>query len=248
MQKLESEPEIEFHNICRAYDGLRENEFDHAKFEAWKDGRTGFPMIDACMRYLHQNRWINFRMRAMLMSFAAYHLWLHWREPSIFLAKHFLDFEPGIHFPQCQMQSGVTGINTLRIYSPAKQLLDQDPNGEFVRRWVPELEYVPLAYLAEPFRMGMDDQLRYHCRMDVDYPLPIVDDKLAVKMAKDRIYAVRRTDEAIQAAQATFLKHGSRKNRFRDPLPGKKVPSNEAARAKSKKKDEQLKLPGFGDD
>jgi deoxyribodipyrimidine photo-lyase len=252
IQKLESEPEIEFRNLCRLYDGLREDEFNNESFEAWKRGTTGFPMIDACMRYLHHHRWINFRMRAMLMSFAAYHLWLHWREPSIFLAKQFLDFEPGIHFSQCQMQSGVTGINTIRIYSPSKQLLDQDPTGEFVRRWVPELEHVPLAFLAEPHRMSIDDQVRYRCRIGVDYPCPIVDDKTAVRYAKERIYAIRQTDEAKDAAAKVFLKHGSRKRQFRDPLPegstGKPTSVRKpAVKRRKDNNDKQPRLPGMED-
>ncbi|MCU0707465.1 MAG: deoxyribodipyrimidine photo-lyase, partial [Pirellula sp.] len=143
MQKLDDEPELEFRNMCRVFDGMREDHFRSDYFDAWCRGRTGYPMIDACMRYLHHHRWINFRMRAMLVSFAAYHLWLHWREPALFLARHFLDFEPGIHYPQVQMQSGVTGINTVRIYSPVKQAMDQDPDGTFVRTWLPELEHVP---------------------------------------------------------------------------------------------------------
>ena len=106
MQKFEDEPEIEFENMNRAYDGLRESEFREDRFEAWCRGETGYPMVDACMRALHQTGWINFRMRAMLVSFASYHLWLHWRQTAVFLARHFLDYEPGIHFSQFQMQSG----------------------------------------------------------------------------------------------------------------------------------------------
>lgn len=250
IQKLEAEPEIEFQNVCRLYDGLRENEFDDAKFEAWKAGRTGFPMIDACMRYLHYHRWLNFRMRAMVMSFAAYHLWLHWRQPASYLAGQFLDFEPGIHFPQCQMQSGVTGINTIRIYSPSKQLIDQDPTGEFVRRWIPELEHVPTSFLAEPHRMSRDDQLRFHCRIGIDYPLPVVDAQAAVRYAKDRIYAIRQTSEAQQAARQVYLKHGSRKPRFRDPLPGTRpTPEKQPIKRRSKISfsDRQPRLPGMED-
>ncbi len=245
IQKLESEPEIEFQNICRVYDGLREEVFDEGRFHAWKAGTTGFPMVDACMRYLHHHRWINFRMRAMLMSFAAYHLWLHWKQPATYLAKHFLDFEPGIHFPQCQMQSGVTGINTLRIYSPAKQLLDQDPQGEFIRRWIPELQHVPLKHLALPHRMSQDEQSRYRCRIGIDYPEPIVDDKEAVKFAKDRIYAIRGTEAARKAAESVFEKHGSRKRRFRDPLPGQ--PAVPLRKRRRRPIEDHPQLPGFED-
>jgi deoxyribodipyrimidine photo-lyase len=186
MQKLEDEPAIEFDNFARACDGLREGEFHREHFDAWCAGRTGFPMVDACMRSLRATGWLNFRMRAMLVSFAAYHLWLHWREPGLFLARQFLDFEPGIHWSQMQMQSGTTGINTLRIYSPAKQAADHDPTGSFVCRWVPEI--------GTPA-----------------YPAPIVDERLALKQAKDRLYGLRATPQARAEADAVQHKHGSRK-------------------------------------
>lgn len=217
MQKLEDEPELEFRNLSRAYDGLRESDFDERRFEAWKCGKTGYPMIDACVRALAETGWVNFRMRAMLMSFASNHLWLHWRPTAVHLATQFLDFEPGIHFPQCQMQSGTTGINTVRIYSPTKQVLDHDPTGLFIRRYVPELANVPNDYLAEPHRMPLGVQSTVGCRMGRDYPLPIVDQRVAYKAAQQKIFAIRQTAGAIAEARRVFIKHGSRKRR--DPLP-----------------------------
>lgn len=231
IQKLEDEPEIEFQNVCRIYDGLREGEFNRERFEAWQAGRTGYPMIDACMRYLQRERWINFRMRAMLMSFAAYHLWLHWREPAIHLARLFLDFEPGIHYPQCQMQSGVTGINTIRIYSPTKQGIDQDPEGHFIRQNVPELANVPTKFIHTPWMMSLDDQARYRCRLGLEYPLPIVDHATAVRHAKERIFEIRKSDAAAEMAQQVYRKHGSRKHR--DPLPSHSTRSTKASKPTS---------------
>jgi len=212
MQKLESEPEIEFRNMARAYDGMREDDWNPARFEAWCQGRTGYPMVDACMRSLKATGWLNFRMRAMLVSFASYHLWLHWRETGLFLARQFLDFEPGIHWCQMQMQSGTTGINTLRIYSPVKQALDQDPEGLFIRRWVPELAGVPLPYLAQPWTMPAPVQALARCHIGHDYPAPVVDDKVAVKAAKDRLYALRQTEAARAEADAVQARHGSRRS------------------------------------
>ena len=153
IQKLEDEPAIEFDNMNRAFNGLREDEYNPGHFEAWATGRTGYPLIDACMRALKQTGWINFRMRAMLISFASFHLWLHWRQPALHLARLFTDYEPGIHYSQIQMQAGTTGISALRIYSPIKQVLDQDPEGLFIRQWVPELTNVPDGFIAEPHRM-----------------------------------------------------------------------------------------------
>lgn len=258
IQKLEDEPEIEFQNVCRIYDGLREEEFNHERFEAWKNGRTGYPMVDACMRYLRREKWINFRMRAMLMSFAAYHLWLHWREPAIHLATLFLDFEPGIHYPQCQMQSGVTGINTIRIYSPTKQGMDQDPEGHFLRQNIPELENVPTKFIHTPWMMSLDEQTRYRCRLGLDYPLPIVDHTTAVRYAKERIFAVRNSEAASGMARQVYLKHGSRKTR--DPLPTRSRRSANASKpteaqrttkrksSRANRSSQQPLLPGLFDE
>ncbi len=212
MQKLEDEPEIEFHNFARVFDGLRENNFNEAHFAAWCEGRTGYPMVDACMRSLVATGWLNFRMRAMLVSFASYHLWLHWRPTGMFLARQFLDFEPGIHWSQMQMQSGTTGINTLRMYSPTKQAQDQDPEGRFIRRWIPELARVPLPCLAEPWKMDVSVQRAAGCIVGVNYPAPIVDDKTALKIAKDRMYGLRQSQEARAEAGEVLARHGSRKS------------------------------------
>lgn len=233
MQKLEDEPRIEFGNFVRAYDGLRE-EFSagaegRRRFEAWKEGVTGYPMVDACIRCVKATGWLNFRMRAMLASFSAYHLWLHWREPAVWLGSHFLDFEAGIHFSQFQMQSGTSGINTLRMYSPAKQALEQDPEGEFIRRWVPELRDVPVAWLSKPEQMPQEIQSRCGCLIGRNYPAPIVEHASAIREAREKISAVRRRMETRSEARAVFVRHGSRKR--------------QATRTASK--GQQPSLPGF---
>jgi len=212
MQKLENEPDIEFNNFARVCDGLREDAFNSDHFEAWCAGQTGYPMVDACMRSLRATGWLNFRMRAMLVSFASYHLWLHWRQTGLFLARQFLDFEPGIHWSQMQMQSGTTGMNTLRMYSPTKQAKDQDPQGYFIRRWVPELACVPLPYLAEPWTMDVSVQRMAECMIGLNYPKPIVDEKTAMKAAKDRMYGLRQSQEAREEAGDVLARHGSRKS------------------------------------
>lgn len=203
MQKLEDEPRIEFENLHPAYDGLRPDAADPHRLAAWSEGRTGFPFIDACMRALNQHGWINFRMRAMLMSFASYHLWLPWQDSGLHLARKFVDYEPGIHWPQVQMQSGTTGINTMRIYNPVKQGLDQDPAGRFVRAYVPELDALPDSFIHEPWLWPEAASL--------PYPAPIVDNTSAARAAREALYAIRKGSNHRQAAHAIAAKHGSRK-------------------------------------
>ncbi len=173
---------------------MREPEHNEAFFQAWKDGLTGYPFIDACMRNLKQKGWITFRMRAMLVSFASYHLWLDWRVTGKFLAQLFTDYEPGIHYSQLQMQSGVTGINSLRIYNPHKQAQDHDPNGDFIRQWVPELRAVDNAFIHEPSLMDMVQQKACGVEIGQDYPVPIVThlDAVRAARAKSRPYASSR--------------------------------------------------------
>ncbi len=213
IQKLESEPAMEFQNLHRGYDGLRESEWDNARFAALTAGRTGWPMVDACVALLRETGWINFRMRAMLVSVASYPLWLHWREVGLWLARQFLDYEPGIHWSQMQMQAGTTGINTTRVYNPIKQAQDHDPQGQFVRRWLPALRRVPDAWLLQPWRMPADVQARCGVRVGEDIALPLVDLDSATRAAKARIHALRARSDVRAAKAAIVEKHGSRLRR-----------------------------------
>ena len=211
IQKLESEPAIEFCAFNRACETLRDNGSDPARLEAWQRGRTGYPFVDACMRALKLRGWINFRMRAMLVSFASYHLWLDWRLFRDWLACQFIDYEPGIHYSQIQMQSGLTGINTLRIYSPVKQGMDHDPEGIFIREWVPELAGIEGEAIHQPWLLPDQMQSKYQCRLGRDYPLPIVDHKEAVKFARGQFAILRQRDDYWDCAREVMQRHGSRK-------------------------------------
>ncbi len=215
IQKLESEPRIEFENLHPALNGLRENDFNQGHFEAWTRGECGIPFVDACMRFLQANGWINFRMRAMLMAFSSYHLWLHWRKPALHLARLFVDYEPGIHYPQVQMQSGTTGINTLRIYNPVKQSKDQDPRGEFIRTWIPELNGIDTQWIHTPWLMPASLQRKYGARIGQDYPRPIVDHETSARRARQLIQKARRGTEAREQSREIFDRHGSRKRQPR---------------------------------
>ena len=213
IQKLYDEPEIEYQNMNRAYDGVRENDFNDQYHQAWKAGLTGYPFVDACMRYLKSNGWINFRMRAMLVSFASYQLWLDWKKTSKHLARLFTDYEPGIHYSQFQMQSGTTGINTIRIYNPIKQSTDQDPEGEFIKKWVPELKEIPNKLVHEPWKLTYIDQKSLGFEIGKHYPNPIVDHHSSSKIARDKIWMVKKTEEAKFNAKKILEKHASAKVR-----------------------------------
>jgi deoxyribodipyrimidine photo-lyase len=227
IQKLESEPAIEWRNMHRGYDGLREQDFNDAHFAALKAARTGWPMVDACVTMLRETGWLNFRMRAMLVSVAAYPLWLHWRPVGEWLATQFLDYEPGIHWSQLQMQSGTTGINTTRVYNPIKQAQDHDPHGKFVRRWLPAMRGVPDSALFEPWLLSQQLHLNADVQAGADITQPVVELAQATREAKQRLHARRQNAEVKAGKKAVVDKHASRK-----PLVQRKsaAASNEAAK------------------
>jgi len=201
IQKLEDEPQIDFNTMHPAYESVR-SDSNADRLQAWQEGCTGYPMVDACMRYLKATGWLNFRMRAMLVSFASYHLWLDWRVTAPYLASLFADYEPGIHYSQVQMQSGTTGMNAVRIYNPIKQGLDHDPEGLFIRQWVPELAHAD--HIHEPWK---------HPNSVRGYPAPIVSESEARRSASSKIYALRRSDQHREQAKTIVAKHGSRSAR-----------------------------------
>ncbi|EEX08460.1 deoxyribodipyrimidine photo-lyase [Ruegeria lacuscaerulensis ITI-1157] len=208
IQKLEDEPRIEFENLHRLYDGLRPRAPDAELLGAWSNGETGYPFLDACMRSLQATGWLNFRMRAMVMATASYHLWLDWRAPGEHLARMFTDYEPGIHWSQVQMQSGTTGINTVRIYNPVKQGYDQDPEGLFIRTWLPELAQIADQHVHEPWKAENAKDI-----VGTLYPERVFDHLAAAKAARERVWGVRRSAEFRSEAHAIVTKHASRKNR-----------------------------------
>ena len=206
IQKFEMEDRMEFKSVNKGYHTLhkpRNLEYQRA----WREGKTGYPLVDACMRCLNETGYLNFRMRAMVVSFFTHNLWQPWQDCSPHLAQQFLDFEPGIHYPQIQMQAGETGINMLRIYNPIRNSELHDTEGVFIKKWIPELQRVPLAYIHEPSKMSLLEQQFCNTFIGQDYPAPIVDIKTTAKRAGDILWKLKEDKIVKQDAYRILRRH-----------------------------------------
>ncbi len=214
MQKFEMECRYETTCINRGYE-LLEHAENKNFISAWKSGHTGVPIIDACMRCVAATGWLNFRMRACVVSFLTHHLFQDWRHGAYHLAQLFLDYEPGIHYPQFQMQAGTTGINTIRVYNPVKQSKDHDPTGLFIKQWLPEIANLPVNFLHEPWTMTDMEASLFNLQLGKDYPLPVIDIEEAIKPHRAAIWAMRNTT-LVQQENARILGMHTRRKKIKE--------------------------------
>lgn len=206
IQKFEMEHTMENESINKGYHKLKKD-ISKKYQDAWKTGNTGVPLVDACMRCLNETGYLNFRMRALVVSFFTHNLWQPWQDASKHLSQQFLDFEPGIHFPQLQMQAGETGINTLRIYNPIKNGLEHDPEAQFIKKWVPELKDLDTPFAHEPYLMTEMEQRFYNLTLGVDYPYPIVDVQESRKKASSTLWNLQKNSVVKTESLRILKKH-----------------------------------------
>jgi deoxyribodipyrimidine photo-lyase len=170
-------------------------EDDEEGFLAWCQGRTGFPVVDAGMRQLRARGWMHNRARLIVASFLTKDLHIDWRRGEAHFMRWLVDGDQAQNNGNWQWISSV-GVDPApyfrRMYNPMTQQKRHDPDGSYVRRWVPELRDVPLAKLAEPWTMTREEQRASACMIGSDYPSPIVDHKAEREHAMVRYRAVSR--------------------------------------------------------
>jgi deoxyribodipyrimidine photo-lyase len=238
IQKFEMECSMEFKSLNKAYDRI-EKPINAEFIKAWEQGKTGVPLVDACMRCVVATGYLNFRMRAMVVSFFVYNLWQPWQAMAHFLARQFLDYEPGIHYPQIQMQAAAMGMHTVRMYNPTKNALQHDAEAAFIKQWLPELKNISIPLVFEPWKMTEQDEALYNCTLGIDYPKPIVDIEASRKYAADIIWSYKKQPETKANAKKILAKHV--KPASNKPTIQKKV-SKKAVKAKATVVQGQLPL------
>lgn len=198
-QAAESNPLVQIEPILPAFKGVKEAEFIEELLVAWQEGRTGYPFIDAAMRWLNATGYCNMRLRATLMSFGAHLLWLPTDKLALHLGRQFTDFCPAIHFVITQLIAGSTHFSQVMVYNPVGQSQEFDPKGTFIHRWCPELRNVPLEYLHTPWQMPVSVQESVGVRIGQHYPAPVVDYERAMSAAKNRTQALREGDRSYNS-------------------------------------------------
>ena len=190
---LAARPDVVDHAFHREYDALEWDD-DESAWQAWREGRTGYPLVDAAMRELAARGTMHNRLRMVTASFLAKDLGIDWRRGERHFAERLLDYDLAANNGGWQW-SASTGCDAqpwFRIFNPVTQSKRFDPEGEYIRRWVPELAGVPPQRIHAPWEMAPLEQQAAGCLVGRDYPAPVVAHAKARAAALERYEAVRK--------------------------------------------------------
>lgn len=163
---------------------------DRDDFQRWKEGKTGYPLVDAGMRQLLEMNWMHNRLRMVVASFLVKDLLVDWRWGEAWFMKKLLDADLAANNGGWQWVAG-TGTDAapyFRIFNPVSQSKKHDPQGKYIKKYVPELRDVPVQYIHEPWTMPANVQEECNCKIGKDYPALVVDHG----QARERTLAVYR--------------------------------------------------------
>jgi deoxyribodipyrimidine photo-lyase len=196
IQRFEMEDYLEVESGNEAYEQLKQPRKEEL-LEAWKNGQTGFPIVDASMRCLRQTGYLNFRMRSVVASFLTHHLWQHWQTGVHYLAQQLLDYTPGVHFVRFQAQAGALDTHKVKVLNPTKMSKKYDAEAVFIKKWVPELKNIPAGLIHDLGKITNIEQTFYNCVIGTDYPQPIVAIKASTQQAKAAFKALKENKQEV---------------------------------------------------
>jgi deoxyribodipyrimidine photo-lyase len=189
---LAARPDVVDHAFRRAYDALQWEE-DEAGFRAWCDGRTGYPLVDAAMRELNEQGTMHNRLRMVTASFLVKDLGIDWRRGERYFANRLLDYDLAANNGGWQWcaSTGCDAQPWFRIFNPVTQSRRFDPEGAYIRRWIPELAHVPGKLVHAPWEMAPLEQQAAECVIGRDYPVPVVRHEDARRRTLARFRAIK---------------------------------------------------------
>ena len=163
---------------------------DWERFDAWREGMTGYPLVDANMREIAASGYMSNRGRQNVASFLTKNLGIDWRMGAEWFESLLVDYDPCSNYGNWNYTAGVgNDARGFRYFNIPKQSKDYDPEGTYVKHWLPELKAVPAAKVHSPWKLQPVEQKRFNVRLGVDYPNPVVDLQKSVE-ANEKVYNV----------------------------------------------------------
>ena len=183
-------PEMLKGNLRKEFDNFPWQEND-TNLNLWKKGLTGYPIVDAGMRELHEIGWMHNRVRMIVASFLVKHLRIHWKEGEKYFRNCLLDFNEANNIAGWQWVAGCGADASpyFRIFNPILQGEKFDSKGEYIKKWVPELKNIPLEFIHKPWELNKKIE---NFELGKDYPLPIVNHKKARELALSAFQKIKK--------------------------------------------------------